>query len=131
MLIVSRFDDRLRKRLRRFSAYHIVDTVDVSPTFPGCKQSRKRVRQAMLEQILMTDLGLTYSYNLNLTCRCSRLALCWWAASGLLIKNKVCQTSQPMSFGTPYFLCIALYTVRYFIMSTKCWCMRVSSLSSG
>ena len=50
MLIVSRFGDRLRKRLRRFSAYHIMHAIDVPPTLPRCKQPRERVRQAMLER---------------------------------------------------------------------------------
>ena len=50
MLIVSRFGDRLRKRLRRFSAYHIKHTIDLSPTLPCCEQTRERVRQAMLER---------------------------------------------------------------------------------
>lgn len=50
MLIVSRFGDWLRKRLRRFSANHIVNAIDVPPTFPCCEQTRERVRQAMLER---------------------------------------------------------------------------------
>ena len=49
MLIVSRFGDWLRKRLRRFSAYHIMHAIDVPPTLPRCKQTWERVRQAMLE----------------------------------------------------------------------------------
>ena len=50
MLIVSRFGDWLRKRLRRFSANHIVNVIDVPPTLPCCEQTRERVRQAMLER---------------------------------------------------------------------------------
>ena len=50
MLIVSRFGDRLRKRLRRFSAYHIMHAIDISPTLPRSKQSGECVRQAMLER---------------------------------------------------------------------------------
>ena len=50
MLIVCRFGDRLRKRLRRFSAYHIVNAIDVPPTLPCCEQTRERIRQAMLER---------------------------------------------------------------------------------
>ena len=50
MLIVSRFGDRLRKRLRRFSAYHIMHAIDIPPTLPCCKQSGERVGQAMLER---------------------------------------------------------------------------------
>ena len=50
MLIVSRFGDRLRKRLRWFSAYHIMHAIDITPTLPCCKQSRERIRQAVLER---------------------------------------------------------------------------------
>ena len=50
MLIVSRFGDRLRKRLRRFSAYHIMHAIDIPPTLPRCKQTRERVGKSMLER---------------------------------------------------------------------------------
>ena len=50
MLIVSRFGDWLREGLRRFSAYHIMHAIDISPPLPRCKQPRERVGQAMLER---------------------------------------------------------------------------------
>ena len=50
MLIVSRFGDWLREGLRRFSAYHIVNTIDIPPTLPCCEQTRERVGKSVLKR---------------------------------------------------------------------------------
>lgn len=50
VLIVSRFCNRLTKGLRRLTANHIVDAVQVAPAFPCRQQSRDGVCQAMLER---------------------------------------------------------------------------------
>ena len=49
MLILRRLYNRLRKRLRRFPSYDIVNAPDKSPPLPSRKQPGQRVSEAMLE----------------------------------------------------------------------------------
>ena len=49
MLIVGRLGDGFGERLGRFSAHHIMNTIDISPPLPRCEQTGERVGKPMLE----------------------------------------------------------------------------------
>ena len=53
--------------------------------------------------------SLIYSYNLNRTYRCSRLPLCWWAASSLLIKTRCAKPHNQWVLSHLIF-CVLHYT---------------------